>query len=122
MLHQTGRSRRRRNSFVCRVVNNGIRLPLSVASATEQRKFKLLDSFVYSLIFLFILFSPQYGLFGHFVPSRSVNTYMQNKMGGVYRRQQELIFPRDLPTDKPNGQEDLTSTRVVLIFVTKSFN
>ncbi len=42
LLHQTGRTRRRRNSFVFRVVNNWNRLPLSVASVTEQRKFKKL--------------------------------------------------------------------------------
>ncbi len=40
LLHQTGRTRRRRNSFVFRVVNNWNRLSLSVASVTEQRKFK----------------------------------------------------------------------------------
>ncbi len=47
--HQTGRTRRRRNSFACRVVNNWNRLSFAVASVTEQRKFKqLLDSYVYS--------------------------------------------------------------------------
>ncbi len=40
LLHQTGRTRRRRNSFACRVVNNGNRLPLAVTSVTEQRKLK----------------------------------------------------------------------------------
>ncbi len=49
LLYQTGRTRRRRNSFACRVVNNWNRLPFSVASVTEQRKFKQqLDSYVYS--------------------------------------------------------------------------
>ncbi len=49
LLHQTGRTRRRRNSFASRVVNNWNRLPLSVASVTEQHRFKkLLDSYVYS--------------------------------------------------------------------------
>ncbi len=62
LLHQTGRTRRK--SFACRVVNNWNRLPFAVASATEQRKSKqLLDSYVYSYFFLFILSSPQYGLF-----------------------------------------------------------
>ncbi len=62
-------SRRRRNSFACSVVNNWNRLPFSVASVTEQRKYKqLLDSYVYSYIFLFILFSPQYGLFWALCP------------------------------------------------------
>ncbi len=49
LLHQTGRTLRRRNSFACRVVNKWNRLPFSVASVTEQRTFKqLLDSYVYS--------------------------------------------------------------------------
>ncbi len=49
LLHQTGRTRRRRNSFACKVINNWNRLPFAVASVTEQRKFKqLLDSYVYS--------------------------------------------------------------------------
>ncbi len=49
LLHQTGRTRRRRNRFAGRVVNNWNRLPFAVASVTEQRKFKqLLDSYVYS--------------------------------------------------------------------------
>ncbi len=49
LLHQTGRTGRRWNSFACRVVNNWNRLPFAVASVTEQRKFKqLLDSYVYS--------------------------------------------------------------------------
>ncbi len=70
-------SRRRRNSLAGSVVNNLNRLPFSVASVKEQRKFKqLLDSYVYSQFFLFILFSPQYSLFGHFFSSRSVNTYI----------------------------------------------
>ncbi len=30
-------------------------------------------------IFLYILPSPQYGLFGHFVSSRSVNTYIHTR-------------------------------------------
>ncbi len=77
LLHQTGRTHRRRNIFACRVVNNWNRLPFPAASVTEQRKFKqILDSYVYSHIILFILFSPTYGLFGHIIPSRSVNTYV----------------------------------------------
>ncbi len=49
LLHQTGKTRRRRSRFACRVVNNWNRLPLSVASVTEQRKSKqLLDSSVHS--------------------------------------------------------------------------
>ncbi len=56
LLHQTGRTRRRRNSFACRIAYNWNRLPFAVASVTEQCKFKQqLDSFV---------------------PSRSVNTYI----------------------------------------------
>ncbi len=38
LLHQTGKIRRRRNSFACTIVNNWNRLPLSVASAAEQPK------------------------------------------------------------------------------------
>ncbi len=49
LLHQTGRTRRRWNSFACRVVNNWNRLPFAVASVTAQSKFKqLLDSYIYS--------------------------------------------------------------------------
>ncbi len=65
LLQQTGRIRRRRNSFSCRVVNNWNRLPLSVASVTEQHKFKqLLDSYVYSQMFLFIFFAPIWSFLG----------------------------------------------------------
>ncbi len=42
LLNQTGRTRRRQNSFACRVVSNWNRLPLSVASVAEQRKFEQL--------------------------------------------------------------------------------
>ncbi len=45
------------------------RLPLSVASLTEQRKFK-------QLFFLFILFSPQYGLVWALCPL-PINKYIQ---------------------------------------------
>ncbi len=49
LLRQTERTRRKRYSFACRVVNNRNRLPFAAASVTEQRKFKqLLDSYVYS--------------------------------------------------------------------------
>ncbi len=76
LLHQTGRTCRRRNNFACKVVNNGSRLPLTVGSVTGQREFKKTIRLTPLLIFFpFILFSPQYGLFGHFVPSRPVNTY-----------------------------------------------
>ncbi len=59
-LHQTGRTRRRRNSFVGMVVHNWNHLPFSVASVTEQRKFKqLLDSYFCAYIFsLFSVFAP----------------------------------------------------------------
>ncbi len=49
------------------------RLPLLVASVSEQRKFKKLLDICLPIIFLSFIFSPQYGLFGHHVPSRSVN-------------------------------------------------
>ncbi len=49
LLHQTGRTRRRRSNFACRVVYYRNRLPFAVASQAEQRKFKQpLDSYVYS--------------------------------------------------------------------------
>ncbi len=40
LLHQTRRTRRRRNCLACRVVNNWNRLPFAVASVKEQHKFK----------------------------------------------------------------------------------
>ncbi len=47
LLHQTGKIRRRWNSFACTIAKNWNRLPLSVASVTEQRKVKqLLASYV----------------------------------------------------------------------------
>ncbi len=74
LLHQTGRTRRRRNSFACRVVNNWNHLPFAVASVTEQRKFKqLLDSYVYSEFF-----SLFYLLFWALCPfpiSKYIHTY-----------------------------------------------
>ncbi len=64
----------------CRVVNNWNRLPFTVVSAhriSANSKNYQTHMFIYThSFFLFILFSPQYGLFGHFVPFRSVNTYM----------------------------------------------
>ncbi len=76
LLHQTGRTRRRRNSFACRVVNNRNRLPLTVALVTEQRKFKKAIRLICLLInlSLYSIFAPVWSL-GHFVPSRLVNTY-----------------------------------------------
>ncbi len=77
LLHQTGR---RRNNVACRVVNNWNRLPFPVASVTEQRKFKqLLDAYVYSNIFLFIIFWPQCGLFWALCPfpiSKCIHTFI----------------------------------------------
>ncbi len=49
LLHQTGRIRRRRNSLACRVVNNWNHLPPTVASVTEQRKFKKTIRLIYLL-------------------------------------------------------------------------
>ncbi len=64
LLQQTQRTRRRRNSFACRVVKYWNRLLLAVASEPEQLAFKRqLDTYIVPLILLFILFSPQYGLF-----------------------------------------------------------
>ncbi len=40
LLHQTGRTRRKRNRFACRVVKHWNRLLLSVQSVPEQRAFK----------------------------------------------------------------------------------
>ncbi len=52
LLHKTGRTRRRRNSFACRVVKNWNRLPFAVASVTEQLKFKQLLESLYSIFAL----------------------------------------------------------------------
>ncbi len=56
LLHQTGRTRRRQNSFACRVVNSWNPLPLTVPLAPDQRAFKKLqDSYIYPLFLLPIL-------------------------------------------------------------------
>ncbi len=48
LLPHTGRTRRRRNIFACRVVKSWNRLPLAVASVPEQLAFKRqLDTFTY---------------------------------------------------------------------------
>ncbi len=53
------RTRRRRNNFAWSVVNNWNRLPLTVASVTEPRKFKKqLDSCVSSYFFSLFYFRP----------------------------------------------------------------
>ncbi len=57
LLHQTGRTRKRRNSFACRVSNNWNRLPVTVASVTEQRKFKKTIELIYFIFFL-LYFRP----------------------------------------------------------------
>ncbi len=63
LLQQTGRTRRRRNSFACRVVKYWNRLPLAVASAPYKLAFKRqLDTYIYPYVLLLSLFSPQYGL------------------------------------------------------------
>ncbi len=68
---------RRRKSFAYRAANNWNRLPLFVASVTEQCTSKqLVDSYIYSFIFPSIKSSPQNGLFWYFVPSLSVNKYI----------------------------------------------
>ncbi len=41
VLQQTGRTRRRRNSFACRVFNYWNRLPLAVASVEDELVFKI---------------------------------------------------------------------------------
>ncbi len=48
LLQQTGRTRRTRNSFACRVVKYWNRLPLAVASVPDQLPFKRqLDTNIY---------------------------------------------------------------------------
>ncbi len=59
LLHQTGRTRRRQNSFACRVVNNWNSLPLSVTLVTEQRMFQeLLDTCLLIAFSLYSIFTP----------------------------------------------------------------
>ncbi len=49
LLHQTGRTRRRRNSFACRVVKYWNRLPFAVASVLKKLAFKRqLDTYIYT--------------------------------------------------------------------------
>ncbi len=49
LLQQTGRTRRRRNSFVCRVVKYWNRLPPAVASVQDHLAFKRqLDNYIYT--------------------------------------------------------------------------
>ncbi len=51
LLQQTRRTRRRRNSFACRVVKYWNRLPLAVASVPEQLAFKRqLDTYIIPLL------------------------------------------------------------------------
>ncbi len=58
-LQQTWRTRRRRNSFACRVVKYCNRLPFAVASVQEHLAFKRqLDNHIYPYILLLSLFSP----------------------------------------------------------------
>ncbi len=48
LLQQTGRTRRKRNRFACRVVKYWNRLPLSVASIQDPLAFKRqLDTYIY---------------------------------------------------------------------------
>ncbi len=48
LLQQTGRTRRIRNNFACRVVKYWNRLPLAVASVQDQLAFKSqLDAYIY---------------------------------------------------------------------------
>ncbi len=48
LLQQTGRTRRRRNSFACRVVKYWNRLPLAVASIQDHLAFKRqLENYIY---------------------------------------------------------------------------
>ncbi len=79
-LHQTGRTRRRRDSFACRVVKYCNRLPLAVASVPEQRAFKNNMTYIIThKCFLLSLFSPQYGLFRQSVLSQLLNTYRSSR-------------------------------------------
>ncbi len=69
LLHQTGRTRRRRNSFACRVVKYWNRLPLALASVQDHLAFKRqLDTYIYTYFLLLSLFSPQYCLFWAICP------------------------------------------------------
>ncbi len=48
LLQRTGRTRRRRNSFACRVVKYWNRSPLAVASVQDHLAFKIqLDNYIY---------------------------------------------------------------------------
>ncbi len=80
LLQQTGRARRRRNTFACRVVKYWNRLPLAEASVQDHLAFKRqLDNYIYPYILLLSLFSPQHGLFlGNLsFPDHKIHTYIQ---------------------------------------------
>ncbi len=84
LFHQTGRTRRRRTV---------LRLPFAVASVTEQRKFKqLLDyhMFTHNFFSLFY-FRPNMVFFEHFVPFRSVNTYIHTITGLLFQPSWDFI-------------------------------
>ncbi len=63
LLHKTRRTRRSRNSFACRVVNYWNRLPFSVTSATEQRKFEQLMCLLINFSF-YSIFAPIWSFLG----------------------------------------------------------
>ncbi len=77
LLQLAGRIPRRRSSSAFTVVNNWNRLPLAAESVTEQRKLKkTILIYLFIKFSLYSIFAPIYGLFGHFIPSRSVNSYI----------------------------------------------
>ncbi len=77
LLLQTRKTRRRRNSFVCRVVKHWNCLPLAVSLAPDQRHLKIYLTHAYTSCFCsFILFSPQRGLLGKLsLPDCKIHTF-----------------------------------------------
>ncbi len=79
-LQQTGRTRRRRNSFACRVVKYWNRLPLAVVSVRISYLSKdnqiLLFTLNFALKSIFVLI---WSFFGQPILSRSLNTYIHTK-------------------------------------------
>ncbi len=66
LLQQTGRTRRRRNSFACRVVKCWNRLPLAEASVQNQLAFKRqLDNYIYQIFALKSIFAPIWSFLGN---------------------------------------------------------
>ncbi len=122
--HQTGRTRRRRCRFSCRVFKTGTVCHSQLHRWQSSASSNYISTHMFTHYFFSLLyFRPCVDLFGHLVPSQSANTYIHTKGFSNGHRlftwknaTEDLLDARDITP--MSGQPQTTGGRHVLIKAT----